>query len=88
METVNDDLTRCCASCPFWNFVGNDAAIAIGECRHAPPVIIMMPAEHKISHQVTLRPQAMFPQIAGAGWCAKHPARANQGSVAREPQGN
>jgi hypothetical protein len=85
METVND-LTKCCATCPYWNFVGNDQALAIGECRHAPPVIIMMPAEHKISHQVTLRPQAMFPQITGTAWCGKHPAR--QGEESRASKGN
>lgn len=75
MEAVKNDLSKFCASCPHWQFLGNDNSIAIGECRFNPPQLILMPAEHKISHQVTMIPRAQFAQIVGTGWCAKHPAR-------------
>jgi hypothetical protein len=68
------NLDYCCGKCPFFSSLENPRAREpTGECRHSPPVALLMPVAVMQGQALAL--QSVFPVITESGWCGNHPRR-------------
>lgn len=60
-----------CRDCRYWSVHPTDAEV--GDCRHAPPVLLVLPVQTMTGQGVS--PVPMFPQTRAGIWCGKFSQR-------------
>lgn len=57
-----------CENCKHWQRLHGEQ----GECRHNPPIGILMTVQNKLSNEAIQTPGGYWPPVRGDSWCGQH----------------
>lgn len=66
-EPAKPDRDDCCTNCFYAVFDTPEAEA--GQCHANPPHVVTIPNQDRITGQVTVGVQSLFPPVGRAAWC-------------------